>query len=176
MKKYTILVVIVAGLFTQSSIADWNSNNLKTSFTGSNLAQEQTFHASRTDSANLQTLSYTRNDHQEVNDIFNRNQTYEGLHFTSTSTITKSNSLHFSSQISRDERNFGGVFSNGKWLFGLSAGNGRDFVKSSQAFTGINPYFIHGGSATQFNYYGANAGYSLDNSSVLYFRLINHTV
>ena len=168
MSKHNILIVILAGFFAQLSVADWKSNQLQTSFTGSDLAQQQTFYVSRGTSANLQTLSYSRNDHQEVNDIFNRNQTYEGLHFTSTSTISKSNRLHFSSQLSGDEQNFAGVFSNGKWLFGLSAGQGQNFIKSSQVFTGIDPYVIHGGSATEFNYYGANAGYNFYNSSVLY--------
>lgn len=168
MRKYSILTVILAGLFTQLSVADWTSNQLQTNFTGSDLAREQTSQASWGDSANLQTLSYSRNDHQEVNDIFNRNQSYEGLHFTSTSINSQSNSLHFSSQISRDEQNFGGVLSTGKWLFGMSAGHAENFVKSSQVFTGINPYVIHGGSAARFNYYGANAGYSFHDNSVLY--------
>ena len=169
MKQQKILIAIIVGLSTQLVAADWNSKSHQLNFTGSDLAQEQTYSATRGDSKNLQTLSYTRNDHQEVNDIFNRNQRYEGLQFSSTSTLSKSNTLHFSSQLSRDEQNFGGVISTGKWLFGLSAGQGQNFIKSSQAFTGINPYFIHGGSATKFSYYGANAGYSFSNNSIAYF-------
>ena len=169
MKRYSLLIAIVAGFSTQISVADWSSRTQQLSFTGSDLSQQHSYSVARSDSKNSQTLSYTRNDHQEVNDVFNRNQRYEGLHFTSTSAVSKSNTFHFSSQISRDEQNFGGVFSSGNWLFGLSAGQGQNFVKSSQSFTGINPYFVHGGSATKFNYYGANAGYNFNDNSILYF-------
>ena len=169
MKKHTLLVTIFACLCSQTSIADWNSNQNQSSFTSSDLAQQQTYSVTRGNFQNHQALAYTRNDHREVNDVFNRNQSYEGLTFTSTSTTSRSNRLHFLSQISRDEQNFGGVISQGNWLFGLSAGKGQNFIKSSQIFTGIDPYFIHGGSATKFNYYGANAGYNFINNSLLYF-------
>ena len=169
MNKYRLITAILLGLTTQVSLAGWQSDESSLSFTGSDLAQEFSFSASRsTNPSTLQTLSYVHNDHEEVTDIFNRNQSYEGLHFTSTTAVSNSNTLHFSSQVSRDEQYFGSVLSAGSWLVGVSAGQGKNFVKSNQAFTGVNPYFVHGGSATKFNFYGANAGYNFNNKALTY--------
>lgn len=168
MNLHKIIYLIVIGLAAQPAFSDWNSGSSQLMFIGSDLSQVESYSATRGNANLQQTLSYTRNDHQEVTNVFERNQQYEGLKFSSTSSLPSSNILHYSSEVSHDEQNLGGVFSTGQWLFGISAGRGEGYVRSSQTFTGIDPYFSHGGSEAAFRYYGANTGYSYRDDTLFY--------
>lgn len=169
MNRHIFLILLLATPVTQASASDWNTHDAKSGFTGPDLARQQTLFSTRVTAASRQTLSYYGNDHKEVHDVFNRDHTYQGLHFTNTAAINNSKHLHFSTQTSSDEQHAGGVFSSDGWLFGMSAGRGQNFVKSAQLFTGIDPYFIHGGSTAKFSYFGTNAGYEFDGGKTLYF-------
>ena len=174
MKNLKTIVTGIAFGLAANSYAQWNPTNAQTALTGSQLSQQYSASTARqSQPGNLQTLSYLQNDHQEVNDVFNRDQSYKGLKFTNSNEISSSSSLYFSSEVSRNEQHVGSVFSTGNWLFGASVGQGENFVKTNNTFTGIDPYFIHGGSAVKFNYYGANAGYQLNNGSTMYFGSSN---
>ncbi len=170
MQKLKIITACLALGLTLTSQAEWNTASTKTALLGSQLSQQFTASSSKFDRfGNEQTLSYLQNDHQEVTDVFNRDQSYKGLRFTNNSDLTNSSALYFSTEISRNEQHLGSIFSVGNWRFGATVGQAENFVKTNNTFTGIDPYFVHGGSAVKFDYYGANAGYQFKGGSTLYF-------
>ncbi len=170
MSKLKIISASLTIAFSATTQAEWNTAQTNTALIGTELSQQYSaFSTRKAQPGNQQTLSYLQNDHQEVNDVFNRDQSYKGLRFTHNSDITSFSSLYFSTEVSRNEQHAGSVLSAGNWRLGASAGQGENFVKTNNIFTGIDPYFIHGGSAVKFNYYGANAGYQFNNKSTLYF-------
>ena len=172
MQKQRVIAACLAIGLASTSQAEWGSTSTSTALSGSQLSQQFTASSSKFDrSGSHQTLSYLQNDHREVADVFNRDQSYKGLKFTNSSDLTNSSSLYFSTEFSRNEQHLGSVLSAGSWHFGATVGQGENFVKTNNTFTGINPYFIHGGSAVKFDYYGANAGYQFNSGSTFYFGL-----
>ncbi len=169
MKKLKIAITCITIAIAPISQAEWGSANTKNALTGSQLSQQYSASSTRlSQSGHLQTLSYLQNDHQEVTDVLNRDQSYKGLKFTNSSDLTDSSFLYFSTEVSRNEQHLSTVIASGNWRFGASVGQGENFVKTNNMFTGIDPYFVHGGSAVKFDYYGGNTGYQFNNGSTFY--------
>ena len=169
LKKNKIIFSIAILIISNSSFAQWQTSSLVNKFTGAELSHQYSISSETENNKNyFQTLSYINDEHEEVNDFFNRDQSYSGLNFTSFNTLAKDKYLHFSTDVSRNEQHASTNFALGSWEFGFSAGKGQQFIKTRQSFNGIDPYVIHGGSPAEFNYYSGNVGLKINTGNSLF--------